>query len=36
MEADELELKSRISHYERIKATHSGDVDELTNRIKEL
>lgn len=34
LEGEELELRSRITHYERIRGSHSGDVEELTNRIK--
>ncbi len=36
LEAEELELRSRLSHYERIRSTHNSDLDELTNRIKDL
>ena len=36
LEGEELELRSRITHYERIRASHSSDVEELTNRIKDL
>jgi hypothetical protein len=34
LEAEELELRSRISHYERVRGTHSSDMEELTGRIK--
>jgi chromosome segregation ATPase len=36
LEAEELELRSRISHYERVRATHSSDMEELSSRIKDL
>lgn len=36
LEAEELELRSRISHFERVRGTHNADVEELTSRIKEL
>lgn len=29
-------MRSRLSHYERIRSTHNSDLDELSNRIKEL
>lgn len=27
LEAEELELRSRLSHYERIRSTHNSDLD---------
>ena len=36
MEGEELELRSRISHYERIRNSHDSDLDDLSSRIREL
>lgn len=36
MEVNEMELQSRLAHFERIKGTVDSDIEEMASRIREM